>query len=81
MKLNNFLSDKRTFAPADEPVSAPPADDTPPVAVDTPPEPTPPSEAPAAPDYNWLPEDYRKDGNPDFDAFRAHYDDEAGVTG
>lgn len=28
-----------------------------------------------APDFTWMPEDYRKDGQPDFTSFKAHYED------
>ena len=59
MNLKDLLKDKRTFAPADDPGS-PPAD--------------PPAE-PEAPDFSWLPEDYRKDDTPDLEGFRAHYDE------
>lgn len=29
----------------------------------------------AAPDYGWMPEEYRADGQPNFDTFKAHYQD------
>lgn len=39
------------------------------------PSPASPNPAPAAPDYSWMPDQFRSDDGPDFDGFRAHYDE------
>jgi hypothetical protein len=55
------------------------ADPTPAAPAATPAPEAPAAPAPAAegPDLSWMPEDYRKDGTPDLDAFRTHYEDMA----
>ena len=65
MKLTKFLTDNRTMQAADG-GGGPPSEGDPPEA-DT---------APEAPDLSWLPEGFRsKDGAPNLDDFRAHYED------
>jgi hypothetical protein len=59
-----------TGGPAEPAPAAPAA----PPAADPAPAPAPTTEGP---DLSWMPEDYRKDGAPDFDAFRTHYEDMA----
>lgn len=72
MNVNDRLS-RLLRAPADAGGgSADPAA----AAAATPADPAPPpSQAPAAPDHSWLPDDFVKDGAPDFTSFRAAYDE------
>ena len=63
MKLNEFWKGMTRNAPDQGGGSAPEPEGA---------EPTVAEEA-AAPDYSWMPEDYRKDGTPDFDSFKGHY--------
>lgn len=68
MKLNTFWQKLNLNAP-DNPGGAPDAGNPPPV--------DPPADQPAndAPDFGWLPEEYRKDGATDLDGFKAHYEE------
>lgn len=69
MKLNSFwtkLNRNAPEMPGGTPPADPPAGDAP---VDT------PVDTPAAADYGWMPEEYRADGQPNFDAFKTHYED------
>ena len=75
MKWTNFLNDKRTWAPADEGAPSGDVDDTAPetgdvadVIVET------PTDAPAAPDYSYLPEDVRGEDGLNAEKFRVHYE-------
>ena len=65
MKLNGFWKSMTRNAP-DMPGGSPaaPADAEPPVET-----------TPAAPDYGWMPEEYRSGDAPDFDGFKNHYQD------
>lgn len=74
MKLTPFWHQKMTLAPADGgaggvPDPAAPANAAEPAAAVA-----PPPAAAAGPDLSWLPTDYVKDGAPDLDGFRAHYE-------
>lgn len=69
MKLNNFLTDKRTFAPDGATPNPEPA-----------PTPAPQAPEPAAtpapgPDLSFIPADYVVDGAPDTTKFSEHYND------
>lgn len=84
MKLNTFWTKLNRNAP-DNPGGAPTGDPPPvdpnagnppadPNAGDPPPVDPAPQE-PTTPDLGWLPEEYRADGNPDIDGFKAHYEE------
>lgn len=62
-KLNRNAPDNPGGAPADPPADTAPAD----LPADPP--------ASEAPDYGWLPEEYRKDGATDLDGFKVHYEE------
>ena len=64
--MQNWTIKRPTWAPADE---GTPSGDEPPV------EPVEPPTEPAAPDYSFLPDQYRSDDGPDLDGFKAHYDE------
>lgn len=67
--MNSMQSWKNTspmWAPADE---GAPAGEEPPVEV------AGETTEPAAPDYSFIPEQYRGDEGPDIDGFKAHYDE------
>lgn len=76
--MQNWTYKKPTWAPADE--GAPAPDEAPAVEDAAPPADAPaaaeqPVDEPAAPDYSFLPEQYRGDDGPDLDGFKAHYDE------
>lgn len=67
MKLNTFWTKLNRNAP-DNPGGAP--------TGDPPTDPAdPPAAQPDAPDFGWLPEEYRADGQPNIDGFKAHYEE------
>lgn len=66
MKLNNFLRDKRTMqAGGEAPAGA---------AVATEAPDAPAQEQAAAPDFSFIPEDFREGGNLNLEKFKAHYE-------
>lgn len=69
--MQHWKNIRPTLAPSDEgaPAGDPPAVDTPPApdAAGDPPADTPPAE----PDFSWYPEQFRGEGGPDHEGFRA----------